>query len=172
MTWRRGHRDAPSCGASGKPCAWGNAAGDASMRTLRVAAPLCVAARAVRRQGRPEGAVCSSPHAGMSSDDGDAEGEGEQRPVRGDAQSKALRKEAKAAAKAEAKAARAAPIEARYKPCHLCDGSHPLLIRCKIDAGGAWYMVCGKCWKTVSGGVTDGDAAHPHYVYGGLWKAK
>jgi len=93
-------------------------------------------------------------------------------PSRGDAESKALRKEAKAAAKAERKASRAAPVEASFKPCHLCAGAHPLLIRCRIDAAGLWRMVCGKCWKTVSGGVTDGDAAHPHYVYGGLWKAK
>jgi len=90
----------------------------------------------------------------------------------GDALRKALRREAKAAAKAERKAARAAPLEASFKPCHLCAGAHPLLIRCRIDAAGLWRMVCGKCWKTVSGGVTDGDAAHPHYVYGGLWKAK
>jgi hypothetical protein len=31
-------------------------------------------------------------------------------------------------------------------------------------------MVCGRCWKHVSGGKTDGDAEHPHYAYGGLWK--
>ena len=31
-------------------------------------------------------------------------------------------------------------------------------------------MVCGRCWKDVSGGVPDGDASHPHYQYGGLWK--
>lgn len=31
-------------------------------------------------------------------------------------------------------------------------------------------MVCGKCWKTVSGGVVDGDNDHPYYRYGGLWK--
>ena len=90
----------------------------------------------------------------------------------GDALRKALRREAKVAAKAERKAARAAPLEASFKPCHLCAGAHPLLIRCRIDAAGLWRMVCGRCWKTVSGGVTDGDAAHPHYVYGGLWKAK
>ena len=24
-------------------------------------------------------------------------------------------------------------------------------------------MVCGKCWKTVSGGVVDGDDDHPDY---------
>lgn len=26
-------------------------------------------------------------------------------------------------------------------------------------------MVCGKCWKTVSGGVVDGDDAHHDYRY-------
>lgn len=31
-------------------------------------------------------------------------------------------------------------------------------------------MVCGKCWNDVSGGVVDGDNAHPYYRYGGLWK--
>lgn len=31
-------------------------------------------------------------------------------------------------------------------------------------------MVCGKCWHTVSGGIVDGDAQHPYYRYGGLWK--
>lgn len=33
-----------------------------------------------------------------------------------------------------------------------------------------WKMVCGKCWHVASGGVVDGDAHHPHYRYGGLWK--
>jgi hypothetical protein len=136
---------------------------NACMRTLRVAAPLSSAAR---RQGRQ--AACSAADDRMSADDE----ERQQRPVRGDAQSRAQRKEAKRSAKAERKEARVAPLEASYKPCGLCSGAHPLLIRCKIDASGAWYMVCGKCWKTVSGGVTDGDSAHPHYVYGGLWKAK
>lgn len=27
-------------------------------------------------------------------------------------------------------------------------------------------MVCGKCWRGVSGGVVDGDANHPHYRRG------
>jgi hypothetical protein len=31
-------------------------------------------------------------------------------------------------------------------------------------------QVCGRCWQGVSGGVVDGDAAHPHYRYGGLWR--
>jgi len=33
-----------------------------------------------------------------------------------------------------------------------------------------WKMVCGKCWNAASGGVVDGDASHPFYKYGGLWK--
>lgn len=33
-------------------------------------------------------------------------------------------------------------------------------------------MACGTCWRKASGGVSDGDAAHPHYCYGGLWKNK
>jgi hypothetical protein len=143
---------------------------NACMRTLRVAAPLSSAAR---RQGRQ--AACSAADDRMSADIAGSKSDDEdrqQRPVRGDAQSRAQRKEAKRSAKAERKEARAAPLEASYKPCGLCSGAHPLLIRCKIDASGAWYMVCGKCWKTVSGGVTDGDSDHPHYVYGGLWKAK
>lgn len=31
-------------------------------------------------------------------------------------------------------------------------------------------QACGRCWREVSGGVPDGDAAHPHYRYGGLWR--
>lgn len=56
------------------------------------------------------------------------------------------------------------------KPCHICAKQVDLLIRCQVDASQVWKMVCGKCWHKVSGGVTDGDANHPHYRYGGLWK--
>ena len=60
----------------------------------------------------------------------------------------------------------------QLKPCDICGHDSDLLIRCQIDASGDWKFVCGKrCWKSVSGGVTDGDADHPHYRYGGLWKA-
>ena len=38
------------------------------------------------------------------------------------------------------------------------------------DESRDWNMVCGRCWKDVSGGVVDGDIAHPFYRYGGLWK--
>lgn len=35
--------------------------------------------------------------------------------------------------------------------------------RCQMDKTETWHMVCGKCWRTVSGGVVDGDDAHPDY---------
>lgn len=38
-----------------------------------------------------------------------------------------------------------------------------LLCRCQMDKTETWHMVCGKCWRTVSGGVVDGDDAHPDY---------
>ena len=56
------------------------------------------------------------------------------------------------------------------KPCTLCAKPTNLLVRCQTDASRKWEMVCGSCWKTVSGGVPDGDASHPFYTYGGLWK--
>ena len=60
------------------------------------------------------------------------------------------------------------------KQCDLCQKDVDLLIRCKHHMtptpGKVWSMVCGKCWKDCSGGVTDGDINHPLYKYGGLWK--
>lgn len=48
-----------------------------------------------------------------------------------------------------------------------------VLVRCRTDESLQWYFVCtGKCWKEVSGGVVDGTADQPHYVYGGMWKNK
>lgn len=58
------------------------------------------------------------------------------------------------------------------KSCDVCNASVNLLIRCQIDSSKKWRMVCGSCWKKVSGGVPDGDSNHPHYRYGGLWKNK
>jgi len=81
----------------------------------------------------------------------------------------------KAAKKAQ-KAARRAQREGRgdpdagRKPCDMCGTRVDLLVRCTYDASEEWRMVCGKCWKVASGGVVDGDASHPHYRYGGLWK--
>ncbi|PQE32660.1 hypothetical protein CJF32_00004175 [Rutstroemia sp. NJR-2017a WRK4] len=59
------------------------------------------------------------------------------------------------------------------KPCSLCHTSRDVLIRCQIDESQKWHFVCtGKCWTRVSGGKVDGDAAHPRYRYGGMWKNK
>ncbi|KAG5184355.1 hypothetical protein JKP88DRAFT_262856 [Tribonema minus] len=63
-------------------------------------------------------------------------------------------------------------IGGKTKQCTVCGGDKTMLIRCQIDDTGTWHMVCGKCWNGVSGGVTDGDADHPHYRYGGLWRAR
>lgn len=84
---------------------------------------------------------------------------------------RAARKAAKKRAKAERRAKREGRLDTvGQKNCHVCNKSVDLLIRCTIDESQAWTMVCGKCWKDVSGGVVDGDANHPHYRYGGLWK--
>ena len=56
------------------------------------------------------------------------------------------------------------------KDCERCSKSSDLLIRCQIDQSKTWYLVCGACWKHVSGGVVDGTQDKPHYKYGGLWK--
>mgnify|MGYP003309211152 CR=1 FL=1 len=82
------------------------------------------------------------------------------------------RKLAKKAAKAERRAKRqgTASKDSGRKSCDLCDAKVNLLVRCRTDETRAWRMVCGSCWHGVSGGVPDGDAAHPHYAYGGLWK--
>jgi len=82
---------------------------------------------------------------------------------------RAARKAAKKRAKAERRARRHDPTSGQ-KPCNVCGRSVDLLVRCQVDASNAWKMVCGRCWHDVSGGVVDGDAQHPHYRYGGLWK--
>ncbi len=83
---------------------------------------------------------------------------------------KELRKQRKKEVKAHKRARRAGEI-LNLKPCDLCKRHRDLLVRCQIDETLAWFMVCGRCWREVSGGVVDGDATHPHYRYGGLWKA-
>lgn len=82
------------------------------------------------------------------------------------------RKEEIKAQKADKRARREGHVPDDYgqKPCSICMQQKDLLIRCQIDTTETWHMVCGKCWKTVSGGVVDGDDAHPDYRYGGLWK--
>ena len=84
---------------------------------------------------------------------------------------KEMRKLKKKEMKAHKRARRAGEIMNR-KPCDLCKRDRDLLVRCQIDDTEKWFMVCGRCWRDVSGGVVDGDAAHPHYRYGGLWKAR
>ena len=89
----------------------------------------------------------------------------------------AQRKAERKAAKKARKAARRAEREGRGDPtagqkeCDMCSKSVDLLVRCKHkESRGEWEMVCGKCWNVASGGVVDGDASHPEYQYGGLWK--
>ena len=86
--------------------------------------------------------------------------------------SKARRKAEKKRMKAERHAQREGKGNptAGQKQCTICSKSVDLLIRCQYDVTEQWGMVCGKCWNDVSGGVVDGDAAHPYYRYGGLWK--
>lgn len=82
------------------------------------------------------------------------------------------RKEAKKAMKAARRAQREGRGDrsAGRKSCDVCTKSVDMLVRCQIDSTLQWKMVCGRCWHGVSGGVVDGDAAHPYYRYGGLWK--
>lgn len=89
------------------------------------------------------------------------------------AQRKAQRKAETKAKKAERRAQRQGRGDPKsgQKTCDMCGKSVDLLIRCVYEEGQIdWKMVCGKCWKTASGGVVDGDSNHPHYRYGGLWK--
>ncbi|EED92795.1 predicted protein [Thalassiosira pseudonana CCMP1335] len=85
---------------------------------------------------------------------------------------KAQRKAEKKRKKAERRAQREGRGDptAGQKQCTICNKSVNLLIRCTYDSSEEWGMVCGKCWNDISGGVVDGDAAHPYYRYGGLWK--
>lgn len=69
----------------------------------------------------------------------------------------------------------AKPEKDYRKPCTICGTPRDVLVRCQIDETGQWHFVCpGKCWKSVSGGVIDGDKSeqHQHYRYGGMWKNK
>ena len=83
---------------------------------------------------------------------------------------KAQRKTAKAQQRERREGFSADTNDVGRKSCDLCARKVDLLIRCTVDVSKQWRMVCGKCWHGVSGGVPDGDADHPHYTYGGLWK--
>ena len=84
------------------------------------------------------------------------------------AERKALKKQKKAERRAQ-REGRGDP-SAGQKECDMCGKRVNLLIRCTYDESLQWKMVCGSCWKIASGGVVDGDASHPNYRYGGLWK--
>ena len=92
--------------------------------------------------------------------------------------SKEQRKAQKRNAKAEQRAKRAGDVPTATagsslgsNPCSQCGRSVDLLVRCQhAGSDEKWTMLCGKCWKKASGGVADGDAEHPQYRYGGLWK--
>ena len=56
------------------------------------------------------------------------------------------------------------------KGCEACGKSSEVLIRCQYDETRQWRLVCGSCWRRVSGGVPDGAENFPFYRYGGLWK--
>jgi hypothetical protein len=105
-------------------------------------------------------------------DDGESETEIDL-PLDPEARKKAIRKAEKKATKATRRAQREGRGDptAGQKECDMCSKSVNLLVRCMYKEGQAdWEMVCGKCWNVASGGVVDGDAKHPHYRYGGLWK--
>ena len=132
---------------------------------------------AARRREKQSGASGADESDGAS-DDGEASdvdvipssprGEG--------ADAKDAKRDARKAAKRAAKAAKRAKRAGEdggaggSKPCDGCDKASDLLVRCQVDESRRWQMLCGACWKRASGGVTDGDADHPHYRYGGLWK--
>ena len=92
--------------------------------------------------------------------------------------SKEQRKAQKRNAKVEQRAKRAGDVPPATagsslgsNPCSECGCSVDLLVRCQhAGSDEKWAMLCGKCWKKASGGVADGDAEHPQYRYGGLWK--
>ena len=89
------------------------------------------------------------------------------------AKAKAERKADKKRKKQERRAQREGRGDpsAGQKQCDICSKQVDLLVRCTYDETLDWKMVCGKCWRTASGGVIDGDKkSHPYYKYGGLWK--
>lgn len=86
------------------------------------------------------------------------------------AEERRARKKALKKAKQAKRAGSPEAVAAKMKPCDVCLKRVNVLIRCTCDASQRWRMLCGRCWKEASGGVPDGNADHPHYRYGGLWK--
>lgn len=110
----------------------------------------------------------------QSGDDDSSSSTHDEQPRANESRSKKPGREDRKAAKSAAKAATREKRDAggiALKRCDLCGVERELLYRCTVDASQAWRFVCaGACWNSVSGGVTDGDAAHPAYRYGGTWK--
>mmetsp|Transcript_2545 Transcript_2545/g.4353 ORF Transcript_2545/g.4353 Transcript_2545/m.4353 type:complete len:295 (-) Transcript_2545:13-897(-) len=137
----------------------------------------CNAKRRAAKQGnksREDSAVGLLDMGPDDMDDYESDSKGSEGQYFGEAKAEMDRRKHKEAVKAQ-KAARRAKrmgqdVESGRKPCDLCANRVDLLIRCTTDESRQYKMVCGKCWKDVSGGVTDGDADHPFYNYGGLWK--
>lgn len=74
---------------------------------------------------------------------------------------------------AQSQAQKNRPPETFDKLCDKCHKPKSVLVRCQYDESGSWHFVCpAKCWTDVSGGIEDGDDAHPNYRYGGMWKNK
>ncbi len=60
--------------------------------------------------------------------------------------------------------------DAAMKPCDACARKRDVLVRCRSSNASEWRMLCGKCWRDVSGGVVDGTPDNEGYAYGGMWK--
>lgn len=116
-------------------------------------------------------AVLASQIRGASLEDGSEDEDPVEAPVLNDREARKARRQA---LKAERKARRAMSPEEKArekrKPCDICGKPVNLLVRCTCDSTQKWRMLCGRCWNDASGGVPDGDAEHPYYRYGGLWK--
>ena len=128
------------------------------------------------QEGVEDDNICS-PNTGTSIVSSDEEEQdGEELVLDPKALKKLLRKQRKDSVKAQKQERRLkregkTTQEVGRKECDLCDKSVDLLIRCTIDATQQYRLVCGTCWPSVSGGVTDGNLqTHPHYNYGGVWK--
>ena len=98
---------------------------------------------------------------------------GEQKSMSKEKEDRALRKQRAKESKRQRRLKREgkAGSEDGNKDCEKCGKSSQVLIRCQYDETKLWRLVCGTCWREVSGGVPDGRGEEfPFYRYGGLWK--
>lgn len=59
--------------------------------------------------------------------------------------------------------------QARPASCDQCGSKEDFYVYCQIDATRAWVHLCDRCWPLASGGdMFEGDASHPHYVFGSI----